>query len=57
MDGYITAYRLEDGKNVFFGLENTLKNGYHFVDGVINDNELVYTSNDPQFYEIGRAHV
>lgn len=50
MDGYKTAVNLTTGKNVFFGIENIVKNGYHFIDGVINNNEEVWFANDHTKY-------
>lgn len=50
MDGYKTAVNLATGKNVFFGIENIVKNGYHFIDGVINNNEEVWFANDHATY-------
>lgn len=50
MDGYKTAVNLATGKNAFFGIENIVKNGYHFIDGVINNNEEVWFANDHTKY-------
>lgn len=46
MDGYKTAYRLSDGKNVFFGIENIIKNGWHFLDGININNRTNYLNYD-----------
>ena len=50
MDGYKNAYNSESGKNTFFGIENILKNGYHFIDGVINNNAEVWFNDKHETY-------
>jgi len=51
MDGIKTGYRLSDGKNVFFGIENIIKNGYHWLDGININNRVNYVNYDYTTWE------
>lgn len=51
MDDVKTGYRLSDGKNVFFGIENILKNGRHWLDGINVNNCLNYVNYDYTTWE------
>lgn len=44
------AYRTTDAKNTFFGIENILKNGQHFLDGIAMVGTKVYMGSDYTTY-------